>query len=54
MPSMQATDATTLDIALTLGAMAWPLAAGLAMVMWSKARARQAQLVRVRVRTPTR
>jgi hypothetical protein len=51
---MQTTDVTTLEIALALGAMAWPLAAGLAVVMFSKARARQAQLVRVRVRTRQR
>lgn len=49
---MPTTDATTFDIALALGVMAWPLAAGLAVVMWSKARARQAELVRVRVKTP--
>ncbi|MCR5875282.1 hypothetical protein LRS10_14465 [Phenylobacterium sp. J426] len=51
---MQTTAATTVDIALALGAMAWPLAAGLSIVMWSKVRARQAQAVRVRARTTRR
>lgn len=46
--------AATFDLALSLGAMAWPLAAGLAVVMWSKVRARQAQAVRVRVRVRER
>jgi len=44
------TTALSLDAAFTLGATTWPLMAGLLIVMWSKARARQAQAVRVRAR----
>lgn len=38
----------SLNAAATLGAMTWPLLAGLSVVMWSKARAWRAQAVRVR------
>jgi len=44
------TTAPSLDAAFTLGAMTWPLMAGLSIVMWSKARALRAQAVRVRAR----
>jgi hypothetical protein len=40
----------TIQAALDVLAMAWPLAAGLSLVLWSKVRARQAQAVPVRVR----
>lgn len=42
------TDTPSLNAALSLGAMAWPLMAGLSVVMWSRLRAAQAQAVRVR------
>jgi hypothetical protein len=38
----------SLNAALTLGAMTWPLMAGLSVVLWSKARSWQAQALRVR------
>lgn len=45
------TDAPSLNAALTLSAMTWPLMAGLSVVMWSKARAWRARTVHVRVRS---
>ena len=44
--------AGTIKTALGAGAAVWPLAAGLTVVLWSKARARQvaAAAVKVRVR----
>lgn len=44
------TTAPAIDAAFTLGAMTWPLMAGLSVVMWSKARACRVQAVRVRAR----
>jgi hypothetical protein len=40
----------TINTALGAGAAAWPLAAGLTIVLWSKARARQAQAAAAKVR----
>jgi hypothetical protein len=46
--------AQTISTALGAGAVAWPLAAGLSVVLWSKVRARQAQAQPVKVRVPRR
>jgi hypothetical protein len=42
--------AQTIKAALDVVAVAWPLAAGLTVVLWSKLRARQPEPVPVRVR----
>ncbi|MGA0606739.1 hypothetical protein ACO2Q0_12140 [Phenylobacterium sp. VNQ135] len=51
---MPTDSAATYAAVLTLGAMAWPLAAGLFVVMWTKVRARQVQAARVAVRVRDR
>jgi hypothetical protein len=40
----------TINTALGAGAAAWPLAAGLTIVLWSKVRARAAEAAAVKVR----